>query len=132
MGASSKSDLRPSQHLPGYGGGGAVLLMMKSLHGISPIMDGRHSFGWGIGGVGGVGGPNIGDRNGGHQQKDCALFGGCTPVVGGSVLAAAEGCDMAAIRTVARKKTRWHLDGAIAITLSVCLRDVNGLNNLGW
>jgi hypothetical protein len=83
-------------------------------------MDGRHSLGWGIGGVGGVGGPNIGDRNdGGHQQKGCALFGGVTPLVGGLALTAAKGCDMAAIRAMARKKARWHLDGAIAIYVFV-------------
>ena len=45
MGASWTSDLRPSQHLPWFGGSGAVLLVRKSLHGISPISGVRHSFG---------------------------------------------------------------------------------------
>jgi hypothetical protein len=124
MGVSFMSDLRPSQHLPGYGGGGAVLLVRKSLHGISPIIDGRHSFGCGgiggLGGDGGVGGHkiepkigakmghNIGDKNG-HKQASRSLgFGGCVVVeeVGGSGLTAAEGCGMAAIMAMARKKAR--------------------------
>jgi hypothetical protein len=78
-------------------------------------MDGRHSFG---GGGYEAGGDGVGRTNG-QKQNDRAHFGSCTPVVGGSALTAAEGCAMVVIRTVARKKKRWHLDGAIAISLFV-------------
>jgi hypothetical protein len=110
---------------------------MKSLHGISPIIDGRHSFGCGAIGTGGDGGPNIGDTNG--QQDRCAKklchFDGCAAVVvgevGGLALMAAEGCGVAAIRAMARNKARWqYLDGAIDLFVSVCVPAANGLTNI--
>lgn len=63
MGAFWKSDRTPSQHLPWRGGLGAVLFVRKSLHGISPISDGRHSFGCGLKGGGGGGALGVGGQN---------------------------------------------------------------------
>jgi hypothetical protein len=120
MGAFSYSDFRPSQHFPGYGGAGAVRFVSQSLHGFSSISHGRHSFGGGFDGVGGVGGglgvggENIG--NGKHDGKDHA----------------AKGCGMAAMRAMARNKTRWHLIGAIDLDLVLRLRSVYGTETYGW
>ena len=66
-----------------------MLLVMKSLHGISPIIDGRHSFGCV---------PAVGEEEG---DSWCLC------------LAPANGCGMTAIRAMARKKAMWHLDVAM-------------------
>ena len=102
MVAFFRSDLRPSQHLLGLGGAGAVLLVRKSLHGISPIIDGRHSFGYV---------PVVGEEEG----DSWCLWLWCL------CLAPANGCGMTAIRAMARKKAMWHLDVAMDLFVCVCV-----------
>ena len=107
-----------------------MLLVRKSLHGISPISDGRHSLGCGLkgdggGGALGVGGQNIGGTHnmGGrigrqgiiHHANGFAtaslLAEGAGALAG---TAAAEGDGVAAVMTMARNKARcWDSDGAM-------------------
>jgi hypothetical protein len=129
MGKFWKSDRTPSQHLPWRGGLGAVLLVRKSLHGISPISDGRHSFGCGLkgdddGGALGVGGQNIGGTHnmGGrigrqgiiHHANGFATTSLLAEGAGALAGTASEGLGAAAVRTMARNKAScWDLDGAM-------------------
>ena len=98
---------------------------------MSPIKDGRHSFGSGFAGGGGalgVGGQNIGgiqnnwgrnEKQGMHHADGFATTSLLLEGAGALSLTAAEGCGVAAIRTTARSKARWDLDGAIGLRLCV-------------
>lgn len=59
------------------------------------------------------------EKQGTHNADVFATTSLLVEGVGGLALTASEGCGVAAIRTTARNKARWDLDGAIGLRFCV-------------